>query len=50
MDKYIILLLLIFTIIIIITFFYINQYIIDIYHKINNNTDIYIESFISTKN
>ena len=47
MDKYMILLLIIFSIIIIITFNYINQHIINIYKKINNKADLYIESFIS---
>ena len=49
MEKYYIFLLIIFIIIIIITFHFINKYIIDIYSKVNNKADTYIESFISTK-
>lgn len=50
MNNYLIFLLIFFSIIILITFYYINQHIINIYNKINDKTDIYIESFISTKN
>ena len=50
MNNYLIFLLVIFSTIIFMTFNYINQHIIDIYKKINNKADLYIESFISTKN
>lgn len=50
MDKYLLFLLIISSIIILIIFNYINQHIISIYNQLNNKADIYIESFISTRN